>query len=741
MADYYTILTNTGHAKVFAALSGGPALRLARIAAGDGGGSGFYDEYDRDALRQRTTLVNQQWIDDLNLVDVDPENPAWIITEGLIPTAVGGWYIREVGIFDDDGDLIAIGVYPETYKPIATAVEADLLIRSIIEVGDADSVELRIDPSQVMATRAWVVDVAIPQALTMLDEKVDEAAAHADRAEQARDIAQFAVGIFSTTAIGLNNTQSGQYFWVPSEESELLLDLYHNDSGTAVYQESSPSAEVIRRLGAEIKDFDQRITANAMQAVFPRQTYGAFDYGDSNESEKIHPVVVDERGNVSLAISRDGFPIHSVRRSFDYGDQDRYDRSTFKIITDEGYVLFDIDEHGNPVSRPTRGFNYEDGVGEINLVTEDGKILQSWDDEGRPLNITPPEPSPGDDIDFDDLPFSSEPVASGRPWNNRGSVHVKRHYPDIWSRSVRVDFPDTAAIHAYADDLSGEFPDYITKQVMGQDPWGNDVALYRCNALDYTLSGSFYPPDSVPKPKIILLGCTHGNEGHTAKCTVLLMEELCRRWNQDPRLERLRFNCDLLVVPVVSPTSYNANSRVNANHVNINRNYPTGWSSGGSSSPTSTNYRGPEEASELETQMILNLMETEPAITALVDSHRLNGVNNSPMALWYGVRGETALGNAQVAIRDTLSFLYKEFEMVPSRPVQPKARFAYSSDGTTARHGQAIGIDSYLLETPNSIYSSGSFNVYKYAMHAHIALLSTILETEETRRRLHGIVI
>lgn len=203
MAEYYTTLTNIGADKVAAAMSGGPALHLAQMAAGDGGGASFYDQYDRDALKQRTHLVNQRWADDLNLVDQDPQNPAWVVTEGLIPTHVGGWYIREVGVFDIDGDLIAIGVYPETYKPVATAVEADLLIRSILEVGDAATVELKIDPSQVFATRAWVVDVAIPKALTILDDKVDEASSHADRAEIASDAAFVNADVYDDVPAGL----------------------------------------------------------------------------------------------------------------------------------------------------------------------------------------------------------------------------------------------------------------------------------------------------------------------------------------------------------------------------------------------------------------------------------------------------------------------------------------------------------------------------------------------------------
>lgn len=249
MANYYTILTHTGKDKVAAAMSGGPALQLAQMAVGDGGGPGFYDQYDRDTLKGRNTLVNQQWVEDLNLVDQDPQNPAWVITEGLIPTHVGGWYIREVGIFDLAGDLIAIGVYPETYKPVATAVEADLLVRSILEVGDADNVELKIDPSQVMATRAWVLEVAVPQAMVALDDKVDEAAGHADRAELASEVAFTNADAYEDTAAGLAATSDGEQFQVIQGDEFVR---YRNDAGVAVEVGRYPSSKGFKTLVAGV---------------------------------------------------------------------------------------------------------------------------------------------------------------------------------------------------------------------------------------------------------------------------------------------------------------------------------------------------------------------------------------------------------------------------------------------------------------------------------------------------------
>lgn len=163
MAEYYTVLTYVGAAKVADALSGGPQINLTSMAVGDGGGSDFYDNYTRQQLRERSSLVSQNWQDDLYLAEKDPSNPAWVRVEGQVPVSEGGWYIREIGIFDSDGDLIAFGVYPETYKPVLDQqFGADLTLRTIIEVGDADSVTITIDPSIAQATREWVGETLQP---------------------------------------------------------------------------------------------------------------------------------------------------------------------------------------------------------------------------------------------------------------------------------------------------------------------------------------------------------------------------------------------------------------------------------------------------------------------------------------------------------------------------------------------------------------------------------------------------
>src|SRR5690625_4188749 len=95
MAEYYTILTDVGLAKQAAAQAGGDPVRLATIHAGTGGGESYYDTYGREALGALTTLVDEVWAADINLLKVDDNNPHWVISEGVVPAEKGGWMIRE----------------------------------------------------------------------------------------------------------------------------------------------------------------------------------------------------------------------------------------------------------------------------------------------------------------------------------------------------------------------------------------------------------------------------------------------------------------------------------------------------------------------------------------------------------------------------------------------------------------------------------------------------------------------
>ncbi|WP_294962036.1 phage tail protein [Sulfurimonas sp.] len=149
--QYLTLLTQVGANKIATATANKTTIKLTQIAIGDGNGTVPMPNANQ------TTLVNEVYRTDLNDLKVDENNANWIVAVGYIPSNEGNFWVREVGIYDADGDLIAVGNYPETFKPVmADNVAKDIFIKMIFEVSSVDSVTLQIDPSIVLATREFV---------------------------------------------------------------------------------------------------------------------------------------------------------------------------------------------------------------------------------------------------------------------------------------------------------------------------------------------------------------------------------------------------------------------------------------------------------------------------------------------------------------------------------------------------------------------------------------------------------
>ncbi|MFO3939275.1 phage tail protein [Enterobacter hormaechei] len=162
-AKYFAILTNQGAARLANAAALGTKLNLTQMAVGDANGTLPTPD------PAQTKLINQKRIAPLNLLTVDPANTSQIIAEQIIPENEGGFWIREIGLYDDDGILIAVANCPETYKPqLQEGSGRTQTIRMILIVSSTSAITLKIDPSVVLATRQYV------------DDKVIEVKAYAD---------------------------------------------------------------------------------------------------------------------------------------------------------------------------------------------------------------------------------------------------------------------------------------------------------------------------------------------------------------------------------------------------------------------------------------------------------------------------------------------------------------------------------------------------------------------------------
>lgn len=164
-SQFMAILTNVGAAKLANANALGIPWNLTALGVGDANGT------DPIPSATQTNLINEQRRAPLNQLRVDPVNSAVIIAEQVIPADVGGWWIREIGLYDSDGDLVAVSNCAPSFKPaLDQGSGRTQIVRMNFIVSGTNNIVLKIDPAVVLATREYV-DLAITEAVNRQDFK------------------------------------------------------------------------------------------------------------------------------------------------------------------------------------------------------------------------------------------------------------------------------------------------------------------------------------------------------------------------------------------------------------------------------------------------------------------------------------------------------------------------------------------------------------------------------------------
>lgn len=162
--SYLATITTIGLAKIANAIATDTPLNLASMAIGDGNGN------PTTPAETDTALVRSVYSGTPNYINVDPSDATRVICELIVPAEEGGFTIREIGIFDDEDDLIAIAQFPAVYKPLPSeGATLDLVARLFLVVSNAEAITLNIDTAVVVATRQWVndqLDLLIPGGTT-----------------------------------------------------------------------------------------------------------------------------------------------------------------------------------------------------------------------------------------------------------------------------------------------------------------------------------------------------------------------------------------------------------------------------------------------------------------------------------------------------------------------------------------------------------------------------------------------
>lgn len=162
--QFYAILTSVGAAKQANADALGIPWGFTHMAVGDGNPTGLENPPLPMPTASQTALLNEWRRAPLNQLKIDPNNAAMIVAEQVIPADVGGKWIRELSLYDADGDMVAVANCPPTFKPLLNQnAGRTQVVRMNLIVSNSSNVQLKIDPSVVLATREWVTEELVKQ--------------------------------------------------------------------------------------------------------------------------------------------------------------------------------------------------------------------------------------------------------------------------------------------------------------------------------------------------------------------------------------------------------------------------------------------------------------------------------------------------------------------------------------------------------------------------------------------------
>ena len=329
--------------------------------------------------------------------------------------------------------------------------------------------------------------------------------------------------------------------------------------------------------------------------------------------------------------------------------------------------------------------------------------------------------------DLLNLATRAELVSDGQLYRDGDRVTVRRQFNSLYTTPAATIIPDYAALIGLYDGLLNEFPAAIKKIEIG------DTSVSGAKIYGYVItppmllanSNSYAPPDP---PRIIINGCIHGHEKPAALSTFVFAQELCQRWQFDECMEALRNGVEFIFIPGINPYGVNNSVRKNSNAVDLNRNFPYGWSTGGSTDPTSENYRGPSAASETETQTYMSFLDNYDSIATLeVHNGAWYPIEAAKQIGWIGTELNPNIFIGAQATRKWNTFAQREFDLTLNGN-NSTSRLSKVSDGGNSKYQlNTLGRSSFLFEMPFSV-SGSTWKTIHYSVNAFSILCAEIYQ-------------
>ncbi|HID8165431.1 TPA: phage tail protein [Serratia marcescens] len=213
MPEFFSILTHAGAAKLALAAQTGQPMAISTMAVGDGAGA------TPTPSPEQTGLIGEQYRAALNALTIVSESANVISAEMIIPPEFGGFWIREVGLYADDGVLVAVGSLPDTYKShLAEGSGRNSVIRVELAVSSTKDVQLLIDPTVIISTVDYV-DTKFREA----KNRADDAYALAEAKAAFDDIYPPSISIFFAANLNPNEKWPGTIWYYTGENKTIRI--------------------------------------------------------------------------------------------------------------------------------------------------------------------------------------------------------------------------------------------------------------------------------------------------------------------------------------------------------------------------------------------------------------------------------------------------------------------------------------------------------------------------------------
>lgn len=591
--------------------------------------------------------------------------------------------VNEAEAFADAAESQADRAAQEVNDGIVTGIASGVEQVSTIVSAEADRAELQADRAELQADRA---EGEVADGINLGVSQVTEfATEEADRAEAARDAAFVNADVYDDVAAGIAGTDEGEQFQVV-EGDELVR--YRNESGSEVEVARYPSVEFVESVAEGVA-----ATSNAAidLASQPGLVCGEFYVDDKEQSLY---AITDEDGNALASWDQEGFQEIQTRGEFHTDDG----QPSYAMTDVSDNVLLNIDENAQLQQPFISEFHTEDRQPSFAWTDKNGVVFYGIDEDGR--NAV------GGGSGVSEFYKTQLAAAGGQLWRDGGYAKIAKSWDGLYAAPEQLFGQGYQAVYSEFDELMGEFTDYISSSVVALDDFGNEIREYIFTPPSLQQTNG-YAGASIPRSKIVLIGGTHGSEQLSRVTNIAVMRDVCKNWQTDKRLGSIRFGCEIVVIPVLSPSGAENVDRVNGNGVNINRNMPAGWGSAGSSDPDSHNYRGPSAGSEVEAQVVVDLLARHSNATAFIDHHGYNmwAKGSVDYVCWIGSNGANSNGVALNWSEHMTQFAKRELEPLGVRRMDDNSSIVRFSDSLQATVAYQLaqnetGALSFLLETP-----------------------------------------